>query len=455
MRAALRAILFGSAPVWTPLALGSSLVAWYDAADASTITQSSGAVSQWKDKSGNANHLLQSTAGNKPTYSATGFQSNTPGITFDGVNDFLSAANINIGTTAFSAFITAQFSTTAGTSLNLLGYQANGDGGPWDANSVVLFETDGAGAFLDSYKAGTKSKTATHSGSNIMVSGAYYKMGTVFDGANNNLWIDNAYTPTAVAATGALVTPGTLLLGARADGSAPYGAAVGEIIIMNRAATAAERAQIDSFFLRRWTRVVATEGDSLTALGTTVSLLRPPQLFIPNSNPPAYLADIATPGIDFWVNATSIWDNVPWTDSRLPTNKRGRQYILFFAFANNIYGGLHSAATTPQGNADGYATYCLARKVAGWDKIVVGTALSRTDAQANDTFRNAFNTIIRAPGWAAVSGVDAICDYAADAIMGVDAAPTVNSGYFTDAVHPNVAGFARLEVIFRACINGL
>jgi hypothetical protein len=59
---------------------------WLDAADASTVTTVSGAVSQWNDKSGNARHATQSTAGSRPAYSSTGF-STRPGITFDGNDD--------------------------------------------------------------------------------------------------------------------------------------------------------------------------------------------------------------------------------------------------------------------------------------------------------------------------------------------------------------------------------
>jgi hypothetical protein len=51
-----------------PSDLGSSVLrAWYKADDAATITSSAGAVSQWDDKSGNANHVTQATAGLKPT----------------------------------------------------------------------------------------------------------------------------------------------------------------------------------------------------------------------------------------------------------------------------------------------------------------------------------------------------------------------------------------------------
>lgn len=50
---------------WSPLDL-TGLVGWWDPSDATTITESGGAVSQIDDKSGEGNHLSQSNADNKP-----------------------------------------------------------------------------------------------------------------------------------------------------------------------------------------------------------------------------------------------------------------------------------------------------------------------------------------------------------------------------------------------------
>jgi len=57
-------------------------VAWYDAADASTITEAAGAVSQWDDKSNNSFDVVQGTGANQPTYTSGEY------VEFDG-NDFL------------------------------------------------------------------------------------------------------------------------------------------------------------------------------------------------------------------------------------------------------------------------------------------------------------------------------------------------------------------------------
>jgi len=50
---------------WSPSAIDT--VAWYDAADPSTITATGGSVSQWDDKSGNGADLVQGTASLQPT----------------------------------------------------------------------------------------------------------------------------------------------------------------------------------------------------------------------------------------------------------------------------------------------------------------------------------------------------------------------------------------------------
>jgi hypothetical protein len=57
----------GAGPaLWTPANITTSL--WLDAADASTVTTVSSAVSQWDDKSGNGRNAAQATAGNRPAY---------------------------------------------------------------------------------------------------------------------------------------------------------------------------------------------------------------------------------------------------------------------------------------------------------------------------------------------------------------------------------------------------
>jgi lysophospholipase L1-like esterase len=61
----------------------NTTLAWFDASDAATVTQSGGAVTQLNDKSGNTRHI-GNTLTRRPTYDGANGK-----ITFDGVNDSL------------------------------------------------------------------------------------------------------------------------------------------------------------------------------------------------------------------------------------------------------------------------------------------------------------------------------------------------------------------------------
>lgn len=78
---------------FTPTSLGAKLLGWWDAEDATTLTLATASVTTWTDKIGSY-AATQGTAGNKPTYSATGFGGgNRPYVSFDGTDDYLELAS--------------------------------------------------------------------------------------------------------------------------------------------------------------------------------------------------------------------------------------------------------------------------------------------------------------------------------------------------------------------------
>jgi hypothetical protein len=101
-------LLSGSTP-WTPAQIACA--AWYDAADASTITASSGAVSQWSDKSGNGKHLAQNTAANRPTTGSRTLNGLNV-IDFDGTSDQLTNSVFSVNTLNVSIFSVQQHDVT-------------------------------------------------------------------------------------------------------------------------------------------------------------------------------------------------------------------------------------------------------------------------------------------------------------------------------------------------------
>jgi hypothetical protein len=98
--------------LWYPGLISTAL--WLDAADAPTVTTVGGAVSQWNDKSGNARHATQGTAGNRPLLAAAGLNGKAV-IDCDGTNDELSLANITSLTSVNqSLFVVAKRDNAAG-----------------------------------------------------------------------------------------------------------------------------------------------------------------------------------------------------------------------------------------------------------------------------------------------------------------------------------------------------
>jgi hypothetical protein len=88
---------------WTPADITTAL--WLDAADTSTVTTVSGAVSQWNDKSGNGRNASQGTPGRRPLYQSNALNSK-PVLAFDGSDDILGIANLTLvkNVSAFSVF---------------------------------------------------------------------------------------------------------------------------------------------------------------------------------------------------------------------------------------------------------------------------------------------------------------------------------------------------------------
>lgn len=69
----------------------ASLLGWFDASDAITITDTSGFVTQWDDKSGNSNHYTSSGSA-RPTTGADTINSLNV-LTFDGSSTFMDRAD--------------------------------------------------------------------------------------------------------------------------------------------------------------------------------------------------------------------------------------------------------------------------------------------------------------------------------------------------------------------------
>jgi lysophospholipase L1-like esterase len=182
--------------------------------------------------------------------------------------------------------------------------------------------------------------------------------------------------------------------------------------------------------------LVDFEGDSITAGlgGTTIY-------------PTTVMAGL-TPivqGRNFAVAGNQISDltaRIATVDAQVNT-ARARNVLSVLIGHNDLVAGGESAATF----VANLKTYCLARRAAGWNRIVLGTLLPSTVSGFNAT-RDAVNTLIRAD----TSFYDYLADYDTNPTIGADSA-AANTTYYIDGTHPTTAGYGLMAPITQAAVT--
>lgn len=91
------------APPFAPSDI-ADLVLWLDASDTTTMTQVGGSVSEWRDKSGNAQHATQPTSAQQPAWGLRTLNT-LNGLDFDGTDDWMDLPDTAIPYAAGTDFI--------------------------------------------------------------------------------------------------------------------------------------------------------------------------------------------------------------------------------------------------------------------------------------------------------------------------------------------------------------
>lgn len=209
---------------------------WLDGADSSTITEVSGVVSEWSDKSGLDRHAIQSTPSLRPTYSSV-----DRGVVFSLHRlDFHSDVRPMLSISAdFSLFMVYDAATSSGSGASLIS-SANG-------------------ALSDSFG-------VMHRGGNITFGhyngSAYTIYGSEPQAAPTGKSIVSIYNDTGyvdgVAFTGSN-TPyasgtdaGSIGMRQATTSTWPFDGNIHEVVLYNRALTAAEVATVESYLQGKW-----------------------------------------------------------------------------------------------------------------------------------------------------------------------------------------------------------
>lgn len=245
----------GTWPSAPPGGVGSGLQLWLDASDASTLFDATtggslvaadGGVARWQDKSGNARHATQGTAGSRPTRK-TGIKNGLAVLRFDGSNDVMNLP------TSFRWW-------PAGTILTVLANLGSSTvpDAPWYAANnadnpelrLVASSTSGYWYYNGSYKLNTAAdhydSIGTGSLRTIVLNNTAYK-------SYSNGVLKNSTTLTSAVPANNPATHHSL-------GGYDYsidlkfyaGIDIAELIIYNSALSDTDRAAVESYLLAKW-----------------------------------------------------------------------------------------------------------------------------------------------------------------------------------------------------------
>ena len=252
----------------------SRLRLWLDGADTTTLFASaacSGAVSStaigcWADKSGQGNHVVQTTAASRAsTTSLNGHLAPT----FDGVDDHfaLATSTLPTGTTTSTTAMAAKLTGTVDYRLLMLwGNSAVGQARSWYLNSGPLV----ADAYSGAPTASSLPTTVAQNSQFQLISG--------FTSGSSSISVNGLGQSTAAAAVSTVST--SLLLGGLPGNPVWWAGPIPEVIVFTGDLATTERRTLDEYLARKWGTIItpgAPGGVSATGGNTqaTVSWTAP------------------------------------------------------------------------------------------------------------------------------------------------------------------------------------
>jgi hypothetical protein len=234
-----------------------NLLAWYDAADTSSITQSGGKVSKWNDKSRNGKHATEGTVADQPITNAT-TQNGRNVIDFANLTDLKEKKldmPVTIGAEATIFYVYKEATQTTGGSAFRAVISPNGTGGfgndktgyslgmsynnisrlrHYYADTVALSLASETGAYDNAYHTMT------------MVSSSASGVGKSY---NNSSQFGSNATPDR---TTGFQTDYTIGGDATNPEGRLYVGSIAEIIVYNRALSDNERLSIEGYLSNKW-----------------------------------------------------------------------------------------------------------------------------------------------------------------------------------------------------------
>jgi hypothetical protein len=235
----------------------SGLFQWFDGSDRATLFDATtggsavadnGTVARWEDKSGNARHLTQGTAGNRPTLRPA-IRNGRSVLEYDGANSNLVSASITNDLSSLSIFAVFAQDTLGQNNLGTIWGNASL---PGSGNRTYRIQAGPAMSAL----------FGTNDGRLINLSsatGAFTRVHAFWNGGNNRA-SDFSFLEDGTARSS--LTFGTITVtaasaSATAVGNKPLGSNawdgyIAEVLVYTRFLSVSERTRVDNWLKAKW-----------------------------------------------------------------------------------------------------------------------------------------------------------------------------------------------------------
>ncbi len=217
-----------------------NLQLWLDAADVATITESSGAVSQWDDKSGQGNHASQGMGSAQPQLVSDALNGRS-GIRFDGTNVLDLSIGPNIGGYSFLMVMRLNDAISTGQTFPRMFRASNDSQAIFLRKSTNNFEIKSQANGANDPRPIFDYESVCSTGTPALIS-THVQLDSLQTWANDTQQFDTNRSATAL----------TLISDATSEIGSIYTGDFFEMLLFERVVTDAERRMLECYLAAKW-----------------------------------------------------------------------------------------------------------------------------------------------------------------------------------------------------------